>query len=708
MSSPFSKLNSILENLLFVWLGLSFILLIGEKAIDLSPLLQVIGRGHPLLLHFPITLILIGVIFLLFPSLRKNESIRDFGAKSLLWGSNLAGITVISGLILAREDYEGNSLLWHQWSGMATFWGATLIYFFQKRNPKQIGIPAAALGVCLTLTGHLGANITHGENYLLAPLTPPEEQVPLAEAEVFDHVIQPILQAKCESCHREGKSKGELRMDHLTELKKGGKSGPFVVAGDLAQSLLIQRINLPMEEEDHMPPKNKAQLTEEELQILTAWIESGASFEGKVVDLPQESEFFQLASVRFTTEETYDFEPTSSSTIENLNTFFRKVSPVYPESPALEVSYFGISAFDPNSLKDLQKIKEQLVTLRLDKMPLSEVNLDFLNDFPNLRELSLNFTDLTAEQLENFPALMQLEDLSLSGNSLTPDAVKRISKLENLQNLFLWNTGLSNSQKQQLSELLPDTRIDFGFDGKGIILPLNSPKISQDRVLFSDSLRIELSHPIQSASIRYTLDGTEPDSMNSLVYSKPIFVKTSGKLRAKAYAPEWIGSEEITSVFMKAGLKPENVELITQPSPNYKAQLERTLFDQIKGKNNHTSGEWLGYSDRAFEAEFSLSETQHPSTIGISLLYHEGAYIFPPVKVEIIGWKKGKSEILIVDQPTQSEKIREIRSELLTYKLPGENFEKIQVKLHPIPSLPKWHPGAGARGWVFIDEILLN
>lgn len=708
MPSSFPKINSFLENLLFVWLGLSFILLIGEKTITLPAILEVIGRGHPLLLHFPITLILVAIVFFIFPTSKNKEASRQMGANFLLWGGNLTGITVIAGLILAREDYEGDSLLWHQWAGMITFWGVTLIYFLQKRNPKKVGVPAVLLGICLTLTGHWGATITHGENYLLAPLTSPEEQVTLAEAEVFNHVIKPILQAKCESCHREGKSKGELRMDHLEGLKKGGKSGPFIGAGDLNQSLLIQRINLPLNEEDHMPPKNKSQLTEDELVLLTAWVKTGANFEGRVVDLPQEEELFQLASIRFEREKPFEFDHASPSTIEDLNTFFRKVSPIYPESPALEVSYFGISAFDPNSLKDLQKIKEQLVNLRLDKMPLDQVNLEFLKDFPNLQELSLNFTDLTSMQLENFPVLDQLTKLSLSGNSLTSEAASRLTEMGNLEHLFLWNTGLNDSQKRMLTEQMPNTKIDFGFDGKGIILPLNSPKIIQERILFSDSLRIELSHPIQSASIRYTLDGTEPDSSKSLIYTNPIFVKTSGKLRAKAFAPEWIGSEEATSVFMKSGLKPEKVELITKPSPNYQGQLANSLFDKIKGKNNHTSGEWLGYSDNAFEVEITLSESQNPSTIGISLLYHEGAYIFPPVRVEILGLENGKFESLINDQPTQSEKIREIRSELLTYKLPDKHFEKIRVKLYPIPSLPKWHPGAGAKGWVFIDEILLN
>ncbi|NVJ85373.1 MAG: chitobiase/beta-hexosaminidase C-terminal domain-containing protein [Algoriphagus sp.] len=708
MPSQFPKLSAFLENLLFVWLGLSFILLIGEDQLALPPFIQLVGRGHPLVLHFPITLILIGVIFLIFPSLQKRANVRELGSNFLLWGSNLAGISVIAGLILAREDYEGDALLWHQWAGMATFWGATLLYFLQKRKVKHLSFPALTLGICLTLTGHWGANLTHGENFLLEPFAEKEKQVPLAEAEVFEHVIQPILQSKCESCHREGKMKGELRMDHLEGLKKGGKSGPLVVAGDMDQSLLIQRINLPLNEEEHMPPKNKNQLTDEELQLLTAWVEAGASFDGKVEELPKESNLFQLASIRFKDEETFDFEAAKASTIEDLNTFFRKVNPIYPESPALEVSYFGISAFDPTSLNDLQKIKEQLVTLRLDKMPLAEIDLGFLNDFQNLRKLSLNFSSLSAEQLEDFPLMNQLEDLSLSGNSLSPDAVERITELKNLKHLYLWNTGLDDLEKERLSEQLPNTQIDFGFEGEGIILPLNSPKIAQDKVLFSDSLRIELSHPIQSATIRYTLDGSEPDSLQSPSYSSPIYVKTSGKIRAKAFAPEWIGSEEITSVFMKSGMKPNKVSLLTNPSPNYQAQLAETLFDQIKGKNNHTSGEWLGYSDRPFEAEFSVPENELPKSIGISLLYHEGAYIFPPVKVEITIWKNGKPELLIQDQPSQSVKIQEIRSELLTYPLPEEPFEKISLKLVPIPALPKWHPGAGARGWVFIDEILLN
>ncbi|WP_332913060.1 chitobiase/beta-hexosaminidase C-terminal domain-containing protein [Algoriphagus boritolerans] len=67
--------------------------------------------------------------------------------------------------------------------------------------------------------------------------------------------------------------------------------------------------------------------------------------------------------------------------------------------------------------------------------------------------------------------------------------------------------------------------IDFGFDGKGVIYALNPPKIEFETVLFQDSMELILSHPIRTAEIRYTLDGSEPDSLASPIYSNPIWLK---------------------------------------------------------------------------------------------------------------------------------------------------------------------------------------
>ena len=61
---------------------------------------------------------------------------------------------------------------------------------------------------------------------------------------------------------------------------KGGEDGAVVVAGDPKKSVLYRVLTLPKGHEDHMPPAKKAQLTDDEIAKIKAWIEKGAPGEG--------------------------------------------------------------------------------------------------------------------------------------------------------------------------------------------------------------------------------------------------------------------------------------------------------------------------------------------------------------------------------------------------------------------------------------------
>ncbi len=63
----------------------------------------------------------------------------------------------------------------------------------------------------------------------------------------------------------------------MTLLIKGGDSDDNVVPGDPDKSLLISRISLPKDDDDHMPPSGKEEVTKEEIALLSWWIKSGAS-----------------------------------------------------------------------------------------------------------------------------------------------------------------------------------------------------------------------------------------------------------------------------------------------------------------------------------------------------------------------------------------------------------------------------------------------
>jgi uncharacterized membrane protein len=694
----------LLENLLIFWCGLTAILLVGGENLQLPTWLQVVGRLHPLLLHFPIVLLLLGASLLWI----RDENRMRYFTWLLLIGANLAGATVVAGLFLATEDYSGDAISWHKWTAISSQGVAVALYFLRDRAITILRSLSISLSVLLVLAGHFGAALTHGEDFLLAPLQlTSEEPLSLADAEVFRDLVQPIFESKCISCHQEGKIKGELRLDLLTGIQKGGKSGVLFVAGKPELSLLIQRIHLPLEEEDHMPPKNKLQLTEEELEILSLWVSSGGGFDQKVMDLPQEDPLFQLVSARFSAKKSYTFSAADPDDIADLTTFFRKVRPIFPGSPALEVAYYGSSAFDANSLAELNVVRDQVVKLNLNRMPLQEVDLSLLADFQNLESLSLNFTSLSGKQLKSLINLPKLEILAVSGNTLDEEGIKALAEMPQLKRLYLWQTGLEEQKKKDLAKVLPTTQLDFGYEGVGVIYPLNPPKIKFESTLFEGKTEVSLSHPIRSTEIRYTLDGSLPDSISSAVYKDPIVLSASTPIRARAFAAGWIGSTDTKELLIKKGITPTAFNLVSPPNPKYVAKGATSLFDGIKAKENHTTGDWLGFSESPLDITLTLGSVQ-PKLLEVSFLLHEGAYIFPPQTLEVWIGNKGVWKKVNIPAQASSTKIEEARFGLVSIPLPGGPMDQLRLKAQPIAKLPTWHPGAGAKGWIFVDEILVH
>lgn len=115
------------------------------------------------------------------------------------------------------------------------------------------------------------------------PVPAPAAPAPAGnEKLVFQHVILPIFEAKCNKCHNEDKSKGDLRLDNYEVTMKGGENANNIVAGKPDDSLTIQRILLPLDDDEHMPPEGKEQVTPAELAAIRYWIQAGASATLKV------------------------------------------------------------------------------------------------------------------------------------------------------------------------------------------------------------------------------------------------------------------------------------------------------------------------------------------------------------------------------------------------------------------------------------------
>src|SRR5688572_8609220 len=101
------------------------------------------------------------------------------------------------------------------------------------------------------------------------------EPPPASERKIdFVHDVQPILSTHCRRCHGPDKQRSGLRLDQKASVLKGGDSGPVILPGKSAASLILQRVSDPTPE-SRMPPEGQP-LSREQIDVLRAWIDQGA------------------------------------------------------------------------------------------------------------------------------------------------------------------------------------------------------------------------------------------------------------------------------------------------------------------------------------------------------------------------------------------------------------------------------------------------
>lgn len=106
------------------------------------------------------------------------------------------------------------------------------------------------------------------------PLCAAEARGDDADAPTFEARVRPILKAHCFSCHGEqGKTEGSLDLRLRRLAVAGGDSGPAIVPGKAAESLLLGRVL-----SGEMPPgKDAKKLTSEQIATIERWIAAGAA-----------------------------------------------------------------------------------------------------------------------------------------------------------------------------------------------------------------------------------------------------------------------------------------------------------------------------------------------------------------------------------------------------------------------------------------------
>lgn len=727
------KFRSIAENFL---LGLTItiaFLLIFENKLVIPVWLQSFGRLHPMLLHFPLVLLIVAVLLEFFrfsPANAASAFYQNFARNFLLSGALLAAVTVAMGLFLAQEEgYAGDTLFWHKWTGAGIFFLSSGLYFV--RNADWYRAPVARAGgglllLALVLGGHFGASLTHGDDYVLAPFRTEEEiaPVPFDEALVFDDVIMPIFNQKCVSCHNTDKQKGGLLLTSAEGMMKGGKTGEFFVAGKPEISLLLQRIHLPMDDKKHMPPSGKTQLNADEMRLLALWVQQhdGANrtdFKQKVADLPVGDSLRLLAAARLqpatAATEIFAFDAPTEEMVQELNTDYRTVSFLARQSPALEVNIYNKNEYDARQLEELKPVRMQIVDLNLNKMPVKDGDLSIVASFENLRKLNLNFTDVTAQGLHTLAALPHLKTLTLSGTKLDfKDLQNQLGKFKTLESVSVWDAGLLGEQIKQLKKAHSKINIIGGFvDGGQSVLKLNPPQEGNATTIFEKDIPLRLQHPIRGTTIRYTTDGSEPDSISSPVFKDKVILKEPTKIKARAFKSGWLGSETITFDFFRNTFVPDSLRLLYPLNSVHLAEGAETFFNKklgvISANNPAWANFWAGVrgNDLGLVALFEKPVTI--SSVGLHYMIEEDTGIFPPEWVEIWGGVSEKDAKLLAKvkprQPSKGE-FESLQSLVGAFKPQPIGYLKIIAR--PVAEIPEQNTQKGRKALLLVDEMFIN
>ena len=393
-------------------------------------MLELLGKSHLLWVHLPIGFIFLALVLTLLK--RKNPEAPYLILLPLIWRlATLAAIfAVFSGLLLS-ENQEGTNLFFHQYAGI--FLTVGLVTYLIFKNEFLL----IFISILFVTTIHLGASLTHGEDYLFTEKKKVITQ--LNEVELYEDAIVPIFKAKCFSCHKPGKSKGDLDLTNYEKI------------GDKEE--LVRRTHLPKSHKEFMPANGKAPLSKEQLAILSYWVEIGAPKSKRLAQL-------QLSAKRKSMFESFfklDENPLLSLNVkpvkyEHLAKNGFLIHPIYQQSALLEVKYTGKGKPD---LKLLQEIKKQVVWLDLSNTGLRNEDLKIVGQLENLFKLNLSKNDISNPGIMDLGELKNLTEINLYETEVNAAALNHLMKLPKIQTIYLWETKLPPYYLDSIAKINP-------------------------------------------------------------------------------------------------------------------------------------------------------------------------------------------------------------------------------------------------------------
>jgi hypothetical protein len=280
----------------------------------------------------------------------------------------------------------------------------------------------------------------------------------------FERDIAPILLQRCVNCHGAKEQKGDLRLDRREHLFPADSEGEgSVVPGKPADSEMLRRLRLPVDDDERMPAKGEP-LTAEQIARFEQWIADGAEWPTSG-DAWIERELAAAVLPKVTFElpaATADEQAAIVAATKSLTAGGAIVQAVAADTVALEVNLSLLGKIDGALLAQLAPLAGRLVWLNLGRSNLGDEQMEALRPLTQLRRLHLGGTAVTDRGLGALQGLARLEYLNLHGTAVSDAGVAALAGLSRLQHVYLWQTKVTAAGKATLLAKSPQLEVDLG------------------------------------------------------------------------------------------------------------------------------------------------------------------------------------------------------------------------------------------------------
>lgn len=461
----------------------------------MTELAQFAGRFHPLLVHFPIALLIVAALLRVIEG--RLTTFDDLNESSYHWSRLVLGLGALAAVASAATGwllgtsagYGGDVFTRHMQLGIAVAVVATLsvavTYLPGTAWRRAESVLLATVVVLLVLASHFGSTLTHGEGFLTDYAPPVLKRLIGGGATragrdlagrspdkilVYRDLVAPVFSSHCVVCHGPARTSGGLRLDTSDGALKGGDHGRVIAAGRAASSALVKRIFLPAWHEDAMPPKGQRAPSPAEAALVRWWVDGGARIDLTLADA--------------------EISPEVVPVIEALAGPIERGGPTMPAVPVADASPDAVAAVTAQgfsvvriadgkpflhvhctnsaaritdaSLNALQRIAPQVLWLDLGGTRVSDKGLAELAKLPNLTRLHLQHTQVGDSGVTQVARLAGLEYLNLYGTAVTDKGLDALSSMKQLRALYVWETRVTPGGISRLQSALPRLAIESG------------------------------------------------------------------------------------------------------------------------------------------------------------------------------------------------------------------------------------------------------